>query len=199
MSNQGSSASGVRSRTRNRNWIWVFAALGVLGALAILINLIWVKADWSFKPAAELTTEQLNNARALWKANRPANYDLKIVRAAMYSASDGSSGTTVDRIDLQVRGGKIVSFLLNGREPEPLLDRDNKRNVDEERRQRESYDIDGLFDAMEEFMQIDKREANRSFLRASFDKHDGHVTLFTRQVSGKRGVPQIQVELKRVD
>lgn len=179
------------ARRKNRNWIWVFVAFALLGVAAIAIN-------WTYSAGQPLTEEKLRVARELWKKNRPTNYDLKVVRATTYASSDGSSGTTVDRIDLQVRNAKVVSFLLNGREPEPLINREGQRNVDEEGRQRASYDVDGLFDAMQEFMELDKRQGTRSFLRASFHKQDGHVTLFTRQVQGKR-VPQIQVELKRVD
>lgn len=173
---------------RRRNWIWVFAALAVLGLAAIAIN-------WFYNASQPLTADQLRSARELWKRSRPSDYDLKITRAVSYASADGSGGTTVDKIDLQVRGGQTIGFLLNGREPEPLLDRDGHRNVAEERRQRMSYDIDGLFDAIEEFMELDRRENRRSFLRARFDKSDGHVVLFTRQVQGKR-VPHIQVELK---
>lgn len=174
-----------------RNWKWVFVVLAVLGALAITVN-------WVYNAGQPLTVEELHAARALWTNSRPSNYDLKITRAQSYTSADGGGGTVVDKIDVQVRGGKVTSFLLNGREPEPLLDREGKRLIDEERRQRASYDIDGLFDAIEEFIDIDRREKRKSFLRARFDKNDGHVILFTRQVQGKR-VPHIQVELKRVD
>jgi len=179
------------ARRRNLNWLWVFLAFAALGIAAIAIN-------WTYNAGQPLTEEKLQAARELWRKNRPADYNLKIVFTKMFTSSDGSSGTTVDRMDLQVRGGKVVSFLLNGREPEPLLDPQGQRKVEDERRQRESYDIDGLFDAIQEFLEIDKREGNRTFLRASFDKRDGHVVTFTRQLNGKR-VPQIQVELKRVD
>ena len=177
-------------RRRNRNWLWVFAALGVLGVLAIVIN-------WAYNVGQPLTPEKLAAARELWKKNRPASYDLKIVRSTSYSSSDGAGGTTVDRIELQVRDGRVTQFLLNGREPEPLFAPDGQRNLDEERRQRASYDIDGLFDAMEQFLEMDRREEHKSFMRARFDERDGHVMLFTRQIHGKR-VPHIQVEMKRL-
>src|SRR5262245_54080195 len=179
------------ARRINRNWIIVFVAFALLGVAAIAIN-------WAYNAGQPLNEAKLQAARESWRRNRPANYDLKIIRSMAYMSSDGTSGTTVDRMDLQVRGGRVVSFLLNGREPEPLLDRDGKRLVEEERRQRESYDIEGWFDAMQEFMEVDQRQGNRSFLRASFDKQDGHVTVFTRQFQGKY-VPRIQVELRRVD
>ena len=116
----------------------------------------------------------------------------------MYSAPDGSGGTTVDKLDLQIRDHRVTSFLVNGREPEPLLARDGQRLLDAERRQRESYDIAGLFDDIEELMKKDQREGTGAFLRARFDKTDGHVTSFSRQLRGKRN-PHLVVEMKRVN
>lgn len=169
---------------RSRRWIWVFAAFALLGALAISIN-------WVYNSGEPLTREKLAAARALWKRERPADYNLKIGKA---STSD--SGTMiVDKFELQVRGGKVVSFLVNGKEPEPLIAPDGARNVEAERRQREYYDIDGLFNAIEELMDMDERDKKKSFLRARFDKKDGHVTLFTRQLQGRR-VPHIEVEMR---
>ena len=66
--------------------------------------------------------------------------------------------------------------------------------VEEERRQRASYDIDGLFDAIEEFMEMDRRTTGGPCW-ARFDKTDGHITMFTRPGAGKR-VPHIQVRVK---
>jgi len=184
-------ATPALPRRRNRNWIWVFAALGLMGATALGVN-------WAYNAGQPLTDDEFRAARQRWGANRPADYDLKITRAASYASSDGTGGTTVDKIDVSVRGGKVTGFLLNGREPEPLLTLDGRRNIDEERRQRESYDIDGLFAAIEEFIEMDRRENRRTFMRARFDKKDGHVTMFTRQVKGKR-VPHVQVEMKKVN
>ncbi len=176
---------------RNRNWLWALIALAGLGLLAISVN--WY-VNSNYYVAEPVTPERLREARDLWRRNHPADYNLKIIDSVTSSSSDGSSSTRVDKFELQVRGGKIVQFLVNTREPEPLHDSTGKRNADEERRQRESYDIPGLFDAIEEFMERDKRDHVPSTLRARFDKTDGHVTIFVRLVDGKR-VPHIQVEL----
>jgi hypothetical protein len=45
-------------------------------------------------------------------------------------------------------------------------------------------------------MERDKRENIHSYVRARFDKTDGHVILFSRQVGGKRE-PLLQVKLER--
>jgi hypothetical protein len=172
-------------RWRNRNWLWIFLAFAILGILAIAIN-------WAYNATQPLTEDELQHARHVWRKKRPTDYDLRV------DILTESSGRKVrDRMDLQVRGGTVVGFLLNGREPEPLLDRDGRRNIEEERRQRASYDIDGLFDAIEEFLNNDRRSGIRSFLRARFDKNDGHVMIFIRQVDRIRS-PMIRVELKPV-
>lgn len=191
MSNELAAAPPIRSRRRNRNWLWVFATLMLLALLAAGIN-------WAWNSMQPLTPERLRDARALWKEKRPPDYDLKIARTVMYESSDGTRGTIVDKYFVQVRGGKVVGFQVNGKDPEPLLNRDGGRNGAEEQRQKLNYDIDGLFDAIEEFMAIDQRENRKSFLRARFNKDDGHLMLFSRQLDGRRN-PYIQVDLKRVN
>ncbi len=169
---------------RSKNWVWVFVGFSILGVLTIAIN-------WAYNAAQPLSEAQLQTARRQWQEKRPSDYDLRIDLATE------SSGRTVrDRIELQVRNGVIVHFLHNGREPEPIVDQEGLRKVEEERRQRAAYDIDGLFDAIEEFMTHDRRSGVKSFLRARFDKEDGHVMLFIRQVNRTRS-PVIRVEMKR--
>lgn len=150
----------------NRKWIWFFVILAVLAALAIGIN--WVR-----NANQQLTAEQLQAARELWRRNRPADYDLKIVNAIQKQT-----------ITVHVRGTTIVEFLVNGKPPEPLLDRDGKPNPEAERAQRQYYDMDGLFDSVEELLERDRRENRYPFTRARFDKNDGHITSFIRQYQG---------------
>src|SRR5262249_30615269 len=140
---------------------------------------------------------KLREARTLWEQKRPSDYDLSIVFTRMYASADGQKATLVDQFQLQIRGGKITSFLVNGKEPEPLLDEKGQRRLEEERARRENYDISGIFDSIEDLMNKDRREQQPSFMRARFDKNDGHVTLFTRQIHGLRE-QHIQVALKRV-
>src|SRR5262245_27323812 len=175
---------------RNRNWLWVFAVMAVLAALAIGIN-------WAWNSTQPLTLQRLKEAQALWGQRRPADYDLKIAFTVMSASADGSRQTGVTKYFGQVRAGQVVGFLVNGREPDALFRPDGTRNLDAERRQRDYYDIAGLFDAIEELMALDAREGRKSFLRARFDKSDGHLMLFSRQVDGLRN-PYIQVDLKRV-
>jgi hypothetical protein len=191
MSSAESPVSPLIRPRHNRNWVWALLAVAALGLSAVVVN--WF-VNSTYYVAEPLTAERLHEARGLWQRNHPASYNLKIIDSVTYSSSDGTEGTRVDKFEIQVRDGKVVRFLVNDREPQPLVDASGKRNLEEERRQRESYDIPGLFDAMEEFMERDKRENVQSTVRARFDKLDGHVALFVRQVNGKR-TPHVQVEL----
>jgi hypothetical protein len=169
-----------RSR-RNRNWLYVFAAFAVLGLLAMGIN-------WAYNVGQLLKPEDLTAARDRWRQNRPAAYSLRVQKQTGVG--------TLDEIRLKVRDGQIVEFLLNGREPEPLMTPDGKRLVDEERRQREYYDVDGLFDSIDAFIEQDREKGQQAMMRAKFDTTDGHVIMFMRQAAGKL-VVRIVVELKR--
>ncbi len=102
-----------------------------------------------------------------------------------------------NRYALKIREGKVVEFLVNGREADPLLDREGRRNLAEERRRRESYDIDGLFDVIDELVAQDRSAGRTNFTRARFDKTDGHLLYYQRQVAGKQQ-QQIQVDLKQI-
>jgi hypothetical protein len=175
---------------RNRRWLWVFAVLGALGLLAMGIN-------YAYNVGEPLTLEKLNAARALWEQKRPQNYDLRIVFSREYVSADNRQGTIVDQFEVQVRSGKVTGFLVNGKEPEPLLDEKGQRRLTEERLRRESYDISGIFDSIEDLMNKDRREQNPTYMRARFDPNDGHVTLFTRQFQRRRE-QYIEVVMKKV-
>ena len=175
---------------RNRHWLWVFVVLGALGLLAMGIN-------YAYNVGEPLTVEKLNAARALWEQKRPQDYDLHIVFSREYMSADNRGGTIVDQFEVQVRAGTVTGFLVNGKEPEPLLDDQGRRRLTDERLRRESYDISGIFDSIEDLMNKDRREQNPTFMRARFDANDGHVTLFTRQIH-KRREQYIEVVMKKV-
>jgi len=175
---------------KNRNWVIVFVVLAILGLLAVGIN-------WAYNAGEPLTPEKLKVAEDKWERNRPPNYDLKITVNKTYASSDGATGTQVDKYRLKVRSGQIVDFTLNGQPPQPVLDEKGERNLAREREIREGFDIDGLFDSIEEFMEMDRRDDRKTFIRARFDKTDGHVIQFTRQYQGRRE-QHIQVDLTRV-
>src|SRR5262249_11523051 len=60
----------VSPARRNRGWVWFFVALAGLTLLGITIN-------WRFNLGQQLKREQLEEARADWKKNGAASYDLE--------------------------------------------------------------------------------------------------------------------------
>src|SRR5216683_8094352 len=153
---------------KNRKWILVFVVLAVLGVSAVGIN-------WAYNAGQILTQEQLTAARALWERQHPAQYDLKIIVTKIPASADGTRRTIVDTHVVKVRNNQIIAYTINGRTPEPIFDAQEKRNLVAEREQRENYDMPGLFDAMEDFLEKDEREGRKPFTRARFDTKDGHL------------------------
>ncbi|HEX4590156.1 MAG TPA: hypothetical protein VH120_09535, partial [Gemmataceae bacterium] len=77
----------------NRNWIWFFVALVVLGAAAVSIN-------WAYNAKRQLTMEELQKNEDLWDKAGPADYDLTIDKTIQSSAA----GQPIqDRIEVKVR------------------------------------------------------------------------------------------------
>jgi hypothetical protein len=108
-------------------------------------------------------------------AVRPADYDLE------YTMQGSTNGT----FKVEVRGGKVVSATLDGRELE--------------RRLYAAHDMTGLYDDLERFLEIDsKPDSPRAFVVATFDTVDGHLLHYVRSVSATRQRVEITVGLKRV-
>src|SRR5262245_26823019 len=94
----GRSLARPVSPRHGRGWIWFFAVLAALVVLALGIQWWWQARK------QRLTPEQLAEARALWKAQRPRDYDLE------YTKKGAVTGTFV----VQVRRGQVVSATLDG-------------------------------------------------------------------------------------
>ena len=148
---------------KNRNWIWFFAALVVLGAASVSIN-------WAYNVRQQLTMEQLNRNQDLWDKNGPADYDL-LVDKTYRSLGDGEDRQ--DRFEIQVRKKKVTAATMNGRSLE-------KRLWDQ-------YDLPGWMDFVESFVKKDTApNAPRTFRTAQFDPKTGQLLHFTRSVSTTR-------------
>jgi hypothetical protein len=148
----------------NRRWVWFFAVLAVLAVAAVVGN-------WYYNLSQQLTPEQLQAAEELWKKNGPRDYDLRVVRDV--SGANSSGEPTHEELLTKVRGGRVVMVTLNGRPLESRLFPD--------------YDVEGWFDNVERFLEIDhKPGALRTFTRARFAPTDGHILEYVRRVSGTR-------------
>src|SRR4051794_2555767 len=130
---------------RNRNWIWFFAVVAMLGAAAIAI-------PWVYNSRQQLTMEQLTAAEDRWDKSGPANYDLVIEKTIQSATADD---VLKDRIEVKVRDKKVVEATMDGRTLE--------------RRLWNEYDVPGWFGFVERFMQIDTApNAPRTFRAAVF-------------------------------
>jgi hypothetical protein len=161
---------------RNRNWIWFFVVLAVLGVAAIGIN-YWYSSQLQLKP------EDLKAAEARWMSKGPADYDLRIHK----EISPASGGDPMrEEIIANVRAGQVIKVTLNGRELEHRL--------------LAKYDVPAWFDYLDEFMEIDtKPGAARVFCEGQFDPTDGHPTYYRRRVARTRERQELSFDLRRID
>jgi hypothetical protein len=145
----------------SRRWAWYFGVLLVLGVVAITVPLI-------YNLKAQLTPEQLETARALWKENGPANY------ALLYQERIEAGPVETYRVEVQ---GGIVSVSRREGSKETKLEELTPS-------QRQAYTVPGLFERMEHFLEEDRAASRRNYVTASFDARDGHPTHYVRRVSG---------------
>jgi hypothetical protein len=165
-----------KERKPNRGWLWYFVILAVLTVLATTILVV-------FNLGQQLKPEQLAAAQKLWEENRPADYVLT------YTKKGNASGTFI----VTVRHGRVVSVIMR----EEVV-KDNEIQVVEqplERRLYRNYDMVGLFNDIERFLELDaKKGSSRTYLRAKFDPKNGQLRWFVRSVMGTRDRVEIEVE-----
>ena len=123
----------------------------------------------------QLTLEQVRQARAVWDRKGPHDYDM----------TWSQKGSVQAIYHVRVRDGKPISV---NSEDQPL-----------ERRLYSSYTMTGLFESIEEFLELDAKPGKpATFTTATFDAADGHVTRFIRQVRGTKELQDITIELTPV-
>lgn len=153
---------------RSRTWVWYFLILAVLAALSVAILIRYNRGQ-------QLTRQQLDAARALWREKGPSDYDLDYTKTT----------TATERFRVQVRRGKVVSALRDG---QPM-----------EERLYIFYDMPGLFDALEGFLEEDARPgSSATYMVATFDPADGHLVRLVRRVMRTSERLEIRVTLTPV-
>jgi hypothetical protein len=158
-----------------------FLTLGALGAAAVTINFV-------YNLSLQLRPEQVAQARALWRQNAPADYDLEWLVRTTHGGEDQD-----DENSLYVRGGRPALLGCNGEllyaDPWfPALPRDDPR----------LRGVEGMFDAMEEALRHDVSVGGRNYCTATFDLRDGHPQHFIHRVRGTRERVEWIVRLRRV-
>jgi hypothetical protein len=159
--------------TRSRRWLWVFLAVGAVAAALLTWLAIYVRTE--LDPANQLNLEQLKAARKIWDEKGPKDYQM------LYKVRR-SGEKQQDSYFVEVRGGKVVSVVLNGDQRlEPRL--------------MEYHSMTDLFNSIELFLKQDA-EPNRAqiFCRGYFDQADGHLVQFVRRVGGTNESVDIRVE-----
>jgi hypothetical protein len=159
---------------RNRGWLWFFIAVGLLTVVAVGIIVTYGQ----YQLRQQITREQLEDARKLWEQHGPRDYRLR------YKITMGDDART-DTIEAVIREGKVVSdsVTLNG---QPLKLRPDQHLY---------HDMPALFDFIDGFLKHDaKPDMPRTFARADFDPHDGHLKQYRRKVLSGRERQEILVE-----
>jgi hypothetical protein len=156
-----------------RSWVAVFVVLAGMAALAVALPL-------AYNLRQQLRPEQLEEARARWRTEGPADYDLECkVRRGR------SEGWEEYRV--RVRGGRVVfascdgevlflgrGFAAGGGLALAALSGGEGRR----------YGIDGAFARIEEVLNREESSARRNFTVAVFDPKDGHPRHFVHRVRG---------------
>jgi hypothetical protein len=162
------------SKPPNRNWIWFFVVLALLGIASISIS-------WVYNVKQQLTPEELAHNRALWEKNRPRSYVFAYTKQ-LKSARESYVVTVHD--------GKVQSVVMREDDaPEEVKLRPDQYGF---------YDMDGQFDQMERFVEMDRQgSGKRGFNRAEFDPRDGHLLRYVH--SGGQAKDPVEIRVTRFE
>lgn len=160
----------ANSLSPGRNRGWVWFFV-----LLVILTLGGITLNWWYNARQQLTLDRLAAARALWEQKGPRDYDLRWTKQI----------NNVETLDVRVRGGKVVAVTLDGR---PL-----------EERLYPYYDMNGLFDFLEQFLHRDTQpDSPRAFAVATFHREDGHLLRYVRSVSATRERVAITTQLRPI-
>lgn len=146
-----------------RSYVWYFLALAVLGAAAVIIPII-------ANIMQQLTPDKFAEARARWKQQGPASYDLRYIERI-------DSDEAGDEYQVKVRDGEVVSLRVNGH---------LKALEAMTAQQRQKYTVPRMFDQIEEHLVEEKDGQQRNFATAHFDSELGYPMHYIRRVRGSR-------------
>jgi hypothetical protein len=158
---------------RRRPWLPFFAALALLAALAVVVPLL-------YNLGQQLRPEQLEQARARWRAEGPRDYDLE------YTLRQGRE-EQAERYRVRVRGGRAVFASCDGEvlflDPSAAAGA-GLALVALSAGGGRGYTVEGVFDRIEEVLSQGAGAPRHNFTVAVFDPHDGHPRRFVHRVRG---------------
>ena len=158
---------------KNRGWIWYFVVLFVMAIVATTVLVV-------FNLRQQLTPEQLEAARQMWKEKGPRDYSMT------YTIRKNAE-PDADQYEVKVRGGRTVESRFNGQPESP---------------ERFGYrTMDALFNDIERFMKHDSEKGSpKVYVRAIFDvQKTGGIRWYVRRVMGGRQRQEITVERFTID
>jgi Family of unknown function (DUF6174) len=140
---------------------------------AILLTWLALYIRNELDPAKQLNLEQLRTARNLWQEKGPKDYQM------LYKVRRSRD---TDTYFVEVRGGRVVSVVYNGKEHLPPD-------------KWEYHSMVGLFTDIELFLKHDAQpNSPQTFCRGYFAKDDGRLVQFVRRVVGSEERVDIFVE-----
>lgn len=138
----------------NRGWLWYMLIIGVIGV--VFVGGLFATTWWPefFHLPSQLKPEELARNEEKWRQHGPRDYDL------VYTKDGSANGT----FEVEVRRGRVVRALADGRPLEPRL---------------YAYSsMQGLFDDVDGFLRRTQEPGTRRYLRAWFDPEDGHLSKY---------------------
>jgi hypothetical protein len=170
-----------------RRWLPFFLLLAVAAAIAVVVPIV-------FNLRQQLTPEELDGARELWRSKAPPDYDLTYT--IRYDLD-----THPVRYLVQVRGGEVVLVISEGEmlvlDPwagfalGPCARVFGQENA-------AAYGIEGVFARIEKALAENAAASRRNFTTALFDARTGHPVRFVHRIRGTSKREEWKLELRLV-
>jgi hypothetical protein len=154
---------------KNRLWIWFFVFV-VVASIALAGFMIW------FNLRLQLTSEKLEEARALWREHGPKDYLLTVTKKF------GKEGSA-DTFKIKVRAGRVMEVRMNG---ELLRNHVTDEVFPPGDDRLQYYSMDRMFVDIERFLEKDAKEGQKNYNVALFDERTGAIRRYVRSERASR-------------
>ena len=159
----------------------MFFAFLIVASVGVAAFMIW------FNLSIQLTPEQLDEARNLWKEKGSKDYDLVYTKRL-------NEDTRVETYKVKVRAGKVEEVLQNGK---PL---EQNKEEGQEQDPRIFHSMDQILRDIERFMDLDRKPgAPKVYVTAIFDDKNGTLRRYIRRVMGTTLRIEMHLTLKEVE